>query len=153
VPLWGGGAGSPSNTMWPGPRPTCMPSFILIRPTIWPQCTNVTDRQTGPTEKTDRTTDRSHRANRFTNGRPKTVRPMLSDRCLSVPSFVLSSLSCPVCNVGVLWPNGWMDQDKTWHGGRPRPRPHCVRWELAPPPKRGHMPRFSTHVYCDQMGD
>ena len=28
---------------------------------------------------------------------------------------------CPVCvlsgNVGVLWPNGWMDQDATWHGG------------------------------------
>jgi len=43
VPLWGGGAGSPSNTMWPGPRPTCMPSFILIRPTIWPQYTRVTD--------------------------------------------------------------------------------------------------------------
>jgi len=42
----GGGDGSPSNTMWPGPRPTCMPSFILIRPTVWPQYTNVTDRQT-----------------------------------------------------------------------------------------------------------
>jgi len=28
----------------------------------------------------------------------ETVRPMLSDRCLSV------------CNVGVLWPNGWMDK-------------------------------------------
>ena len=27
-----------------------------------------------------------------------------------------------VCNVDVLWPNGWMDQDATWHGGRPRPR-------------------------------
>jgi len=38
---------------------------------------------------------------------------------------------CPVClsvcNVGVFWPNGWMDRDDTWHGGRPRPRPHCVR--------------------------
>ena len=20
----------------------------------------------------------------------------------------------PVCDVGVLWPNGWMDQDATW---------------------------------------
>jgi len=30
----------------------------------------------------------------------KTVRPMLSDRCLSV---------CFVCDVGVFWPNGWMD--------------------------------------------
>jgi len=43
----------PSNTMWPGPRPEaylCMPCFILIRQTVWPQYieyTNVTDRQTG----------------------------------------------------------------------------------------------------------
>ena len=51
VPLWGGGAGSPSNTMWPGPRPTSMPGFILIRPTVWPQCTNVTDRQDRQTDK------------------------------------------------------------------------------------------------------
>ena len=48
----GGGAGSPSNTMWPGPRPTCVPSFILIRPTVWRQYTNVTDR-TGQ-DRTDR---------------------------------------------------------------------------------------------------
>ena len=37
---------------------------------------------------------------------------MLSDRCLSV---------CPVCDVGVLWPNGCMDPDETWHGCRPGP--------------------------------
>ena len=59
VPLWGRGAGSPSNTMWPDPRPTCMPSFILIHPTVWPQYTNVADRtdnrQTGQTgrQRTD----------------------------------------------------------------------------------------------------
>jgi len=41
----------------------------------------------------------------------KIVRPTLSDRCLSVLS---------VCNVGVLWPNGWMDQDETSHAGRSR---------------------------------
>ena len=47
-----GGAGSPCNTVWPGPRHTCMPSLILIRPTIWPQYTNVIDRQdsTGQTD-------------------------------------------------------------------------------------------------------
>ena len=38
-------AGSPSNTMWPGPRPTAVPSCILIHPTVWPQHTNVADRQ------------------------------------------------------------------------------------------------------------
>jgi len=42
---------------------------------------------------------------------------------------------CPVCDVGVLWPNGWTDQDETWHGGRPRPRPNCVRWGSSSLPK------------------
>ena len=35
----------PSNAMWLGPRPTRMPSFILIRPTVWPLYANVRDRQ------------------------------------------------------------------------------------------------------------
>jgi len=48
VPHWGRGAGSPSDTMWPGPRPTCMSSFIFIHPTVWPEYANVT-------EGTDRT--------------------------------------------------------------------------------------------------
>ena len=40
-----------------------------------------------------------------------------------------------VCDVGVSWPNGWTDQDETWHAGRPRPWPHCVRWgPRAQPP-------------------
>jgi len=51
-PFGGRGAGSQYNTMWPGLRPTCVPSFILIHPTVWPQYTNVTHRQT------DRQTDR-----------------------------------------------------------------------------------------------
>jgi len=34
----------------------------------------------------------------------------------------------------LLWPNGWMDQDATWSGGRPWTWPHCVRWAL---PQRG----------------
>jgi len=41
--LWGG-AGSPSNTILPGSRPTSVPSGILIHPTVWPQYSNVTDR-------------------------------------------------------------------------------------------------------------
>jgi len=61
----------------------------------------------------------------------KTVRPMLSDHCLSVLS---------VCDVGVLWPNDWMDQDATWYGGRPRSRRHCVRWGPSfPTPRKGTL--------------
>ena len=60
----------------------------------------------------------------FVFGRPLqvTVRPMLLS----------------VCNVGVLWTNGWMDQDTTWYGGRPRSRPHCVTW--ASSSREGHRP-------------
>ena len=36
-PFWG--AWSPSNTVSPGPRPTSVPSGILIDPAIWPQQT------------------------------------------------------------------------------------------------------------------
>ena len=53
---------------------------------------------------------------------------MLSDRC-------------PV--LSVLWPNGCMDQDATWYGGRPRPRPHCVVWRPSSHHGKGHSsPNF-----------
>jgi len=43
-----------------------------------------------------------------------------------------------------LWPNGWMDQDATWYGGRPRPRRICVRWgpSSPPPQKEGTVPNY-----------
>jgi len=34
----------------------------------------------------------------------------------------------------LLWPNGWMDQDCTWHGGRPQHRRLCVRLRPSPLP-------------------
>ena len=63
----------------------------------------------------------------------KTVRPMQRDRCLSV-------LSACRPNVGVLWPNGWIDQDTTCCGGRPRPRQHCVSWGPSSPWKGAQQP-------------
>ena len=33
----------------------------------------------------------------------------------------------PIFGLCPLWPNGWMDQECTWHGGGPRSRPHCAR--------------------------
>ena len=39
---------------------------------------------------------------------------------LFVKRFALSLWAVlSVCNVGILWPNGWMDQDATWNGSRP----------------------------------
>jgi len=49
APLEEGELGS-HLTLWTGPRPTSVPSFILIRPTVWPQYTNVTDRQDRQTD-------------------------------------------------------------------------------------------------------
>jgi len=73
--------------------------------------------------------------------------PSVKRFALCYQTVVLSV--CPVCGVGVLWPNGWMDQDETWHGGRPRPRPHCVRWGPSSPPKGAQpAPQFLAHVSC-----
>jgi len=41
-----------------------------------------------------------------------------------------------VCDVGVLWPNGCMDQHATWYGGRPQPRPHSARRGSSSPTER-----------------
>jgi len=64
------------------------------------------------------------------------------------------SVRCPVCNVGVLWPNGWTDQDETWHAGRPRPWPHYVRWRPSSLSPKGAQPspQFSAHICFGHTG-
>ena len=37
----------------------------------------------------------------------------------------------PIFGPCLLIPSGWMDQNATWYGGRPRLKPHCIRWEPA----------------------
>jgi len=70
----------------------------------------------------------------------KTDRPMLCYR----------TVVCPVCDVGVLWPKGWMDQDETWHGGRPRLRPHCVRWGPSSLSLKRAQPPIFRPCHCGQ---
>ena len=43
-----------------------------------------------------------------------------------------------------------MDQDETWHAGRPRPGHIVLDGDPAPPPK-GAQPQFSAHICCGQM--
>jgi len=67
------------------------------------------------------------------------VRPMLSDRC----PVCLSCLSClSVCDVGVLWPNGWTDKDETQHAGRPRPGHIVLDGDPGPSPQRSTATNF-----------
>jgi len=47
----------------------------------------------------------------------------------------------PIFGPCLLWPKGWMDQDATWYGGRPRPWRHCVGWG-SNFPKKGTAPKI-----------
>ena len=63
---------------------------------------------------------------------------------VQTPSFFPKGAQPPPKKFGpcLLWPNGWMDQDATWYGGRHRPRPHCVRWGSSSPRKAAQLPDF-----------
>jgi len=56
-----------------------------------------------------------------------------------------------VCNVGILWPNGWMDPDETWHASRSLPGHIVLDGDPASPPPKVHSPQFSAHICCGQM--
>ena len=47
----------------------------------------------------------------------------------------------PIFGPCLLCPNGWMDQDTTWYGGRPQPRRQCVTRGPSFPPLIGAQPR------------
>jgi len=52
----------------------------------------------------------------------------------------LKGHSPPIFGPYLLRPNGCMNQDVTWYGGRPRPWRLCVRWGPRPPPQKGAEP-------------
>jgi len=88
------------------------------------------------------------------------TRQFLGDRLQNASTYAVGPLSLlfllSVClcvwDVGVLWwPNGWMDQDETWHGvGRGLGPGHIVSDEDPAPLQRGTVPRFLAHVCCGQ---
>jgi len=45
----------------------------------------------------------------------------LGQQLVKRSALCYQTVVCPVClslcDVGVLWPNGWMDQDAAWFGG------------------------------------
>ena len=43
----------------------------------------------------------------------------------------------PIFGPSLLWPNGCMDQDATWYGGRRQPTQYCVRCRPSYPQKKG----------------
>jgi len=70
----------------------------------------------------------------------------------SSPLHFLNLRACAriISGQRLLWPNGCMDQDAIWYVGRPRPRPHYVRWGPSPPRKGTAAPHFPVHACCRQ---
>ena len=56
----------------------------------------------------------------------------------------------PQFSAHLLWPNGWMDQDATWYGDRPRPWHIVLDEDPAPLQKGAQPPQFSVRVCCGQ---
>jgi len=84
-------------------------------------------------------------------GRPFVKRFALCYRtlvCLSV-CHILSCL--PDCKVGILWPNGRMNQDETWHKVGLGPGHIVLDGDPGPRPPKGHSPQFSAHICCGQI--
>jgi len=75
-------------------------------------------------------------------------------KCSSFPfpfPFSQKEAEPPIFGPCLLWPNGWMDQDGTWPGGRPWCSPHCARWgHSSPLQKSWQSPQVSAHLYCGQ---
>jgi len=68
----------------------------------------------------------------------------LGDVVLDGVAAPLKGAQPPVFGSCLLWPNGWMDEDTTWYGSRPRPRPHCVRRGLSSISNGAQQPRSPT---------
>ena len=73
---------------------------------------------------------------------------------LSAVDFVLDGDPAPLPKKGAkplvfgpcpLWPNGWMGQDGTWHGGGLSPRYIVLDWDPATRPKK--VVRNDVHTY------
>jgi len=56
--------------------------------------------------------------------------------------------TAPIFDPYLLWPNGCMDQDTTWYGGRPRPWRHCIIWgPSSPPAERGTLRIWASVIF------
>jgi len=61
----------------------------------------------------------------------------------------------PIFGPCLLWPNGWMDQDGTWHGGGPWSRHVVLDGEPARLPKKGgRAPNFRPiFIVAKRLGE
>ena len=105
----------------------------------------------------------SQRKRASLNTSPKQLQPItctfsfwailtVASRPNSLP-YATGPMSCLSVTLVYCSQTGWMTQDNTWYGGRPRPRQQCVIWGPSSPKEKGRAassPYFSAHVYCGQ---
>jgi len=130
-PFGGGGVRSPSsNTMWPGLH--CMPSFVLIRPTVWPYSarTSQTDRQTGQSDNGPIAQGEQFYKRSPKNGSPYPIGPIV---CLSMSCL---SVTLVYCGPTV----GWLRMKLGMEVGL-GPGHIVLDGDPAPPPSKGHSPQ------------
>jgi len=125
------GAGSPSNTMSPGPRPTSAPSGIFIHPAVWPQQTWAENWAGGCAPLGGRSP-----SNTMWQG----LRPTLIPRAILIHAAVwpqVHNRHGPKTGGGLLCPflrGSWVSSCNTmWPGPRPTPVPsgtsiHAAVW-------------------------
>jgi len=79
-----------------------------------------------------------HNPNGISIGSAVFGRPFVKRFALCYRAVVLSVLFCPVCDVGVLWPNGWMIKMKLGMEVGLGPGQIVLDGDSAPPKKRAH---------------
>ena len=74
-----------------------------------------------------------------------------SSYCTRFDITDITKLSDKPREAAELRPNGWTDQDETWHAGRPWPWSYCVTRGLIFLSPKGPSPQFSAHICCGQI--
>jgi len=123
--------------MWPGSTPTSTPSFILIRPTVWPQCINVTQRQT----------DRKDRRGQ-TGQDNSTVQTVLE--AIIFPEFVKLSFGVTHATP-VLMNQNWTDDSNFWSVTPQQPDVQTFPNTVQPPHLHIPASAFYLHPVLQQL--
>jgi len=157
----GGGAPSPifgpfllwpngwmhQDATWYGGRPTSTPSTILIQPGDF-----VFDGDPAASPKRGRSPSPIFGPCLFGQTAAWINMPLGTEVGLGPDDIVLHGdpalpspkggiVPCPIFGPCLLWPNCWMDQGGTCHGGGHWSRPHCARWgHSSLPQKRDRAP-------------
>ena len=119
------------GVLWPNDCTDQDETWQAGRPRPWPHCVRGGPRTPSPKGHSPNFQPISVIAKLLDGSRCHLVgrRPRPKRHCVRWPwgaqlPLPKKGVEPPIVGLCLLWPNGWMYQDATWYGGRPRPRPH-----------------------------